>query len=185
MTPDTARSAPLRRVPWWAMPFSADTWRRTLYALLALPVGVVCVPLSILGGSPAAARLQQALASNLLALRLEGPRPARVDARVVGHALVSLPVNALAWALTVSLWALAVVNIAYPLRPDSDDLSNAWGGPTLAGAWAVHGTAGLAFLLLAPWIVRGLTGAQSRLARRMLDSPSSAGGQDPPQPPHN
>ena len=42
----------MRRVPWWRLPFNADTWRRTLYALLALPVGVVCVPLSILGGSP-------------------------------------------------------------------------------------------------------------------------------------
>jgi hypothetical protein len=176
---------PMRRLSWWRLPFDADTWRRTLYALLALPVGVVCVPLSILGGSPAAARLQQALASSLLAVRLEGPRPARVDARVVGHALLSLPVNALAWALTVSLWALAIINIAYPLRPDSDDLSNAWGGPTLAGAWAVHGTAGLAFLLLAPWIVRGMTEMQSRLAWRMLGSPASAGSQDPPQPPHH
>jgi hypothetical protein len=52
MTPDTARSAPPRRMPWWAMPFSADTWRRTLYALLALPVGVVCVPLSTPGAAP-------------------------------------------------------------------------------------------------------------------------------------
>jgi hypothetical protein len=176
---------PMPRAPWWRLPFDADTWRRTLYALLALPVGVACVPLSILGGSPAAARLQQALASSLLALRLEGPRPARVDARVVGHALLSLPVNMLAWALTVSLWTLAIINIAYPLRPDSDDLSNAWGGPTLAGAWAVHGSAGLAFLLLAPWIVKGATALQGRLARRMLGSPASAGGQDPPQPPHH
>jgi hypothetical protein len=71
------------------------------------------------------------------------------------------------------------------LRPDSDDLSNAWGGPTLAGAWAVHGTAGLAFLLLAPWIVKGATALQGRLARRMLGSPASAGSQDPPQPPHH
>jgi hypothetical protein len=27
MTPDAAEYAPARRVPWWAMPFSADTWR--------------------------------------------------------------------------------------------------------------------------------------------------------------
>jgi hypothetical protein len=175
---------PVRRVPWWRMPFSADTWRQTLYALLALPVGVACVPLSILGGSPTAARLQHALASSLLAVRLDGPRRARVDARVVGHALLSLPVNLLAWALTASLWTLAIINIAYPLRPDSDDLSNAWGGPTLAGAWAVHGIAGLAFLLLAPWIVKGATALQSRLAQRMLGSPASPGGQDPPPPHH-
>jgi len=63
-----------------------------------------------------------------------------------------------------------VVNIAYPLRPDSDDLSNAWGGPSLAGAWAVHGAAGLALLLLAPWVVNGVTALQGRLARTMLGS---------------
>jgi hypothetical protein len=170
MTPDAARSAPARRVAWWAKPFSADTWRRTLYALLALPVGVVCVPLSILGGSPAAARLQQGLAARLLGVGLERPPRRRLDGRVVGHALLSLPLNALSWALTVAVWAVAVVNIAYPLRPDSDDLSNAWGGPSLAGAWAVHGAAGLALLLLAPWVVNGVTALQGRLARTMLGS---------------
>jgi hypothetical protein len=160
---------PVRRAAWWRLALSADTWRRTLYALLALPMGVVCVPLSILGGSPAAARLQQRLTRRFLALRLQGPRPARVDPRVVGHALLSLPLNAVSFALTVAIWTLAVANIAYPLRPDSDDLSNAWGGPTLAGAWAVHGTAGLALLLLAPWIVKAVTTAQGRLAQTMLN----------------
>jgi hypothetical protein len=158
----------MQRVPWWAMPFSAGTWRRTLYVLLALPVGVACVPLSILGGSPAAARLQQGLASRLLGVGREPPRRRRLDGRVVGHALLSLPLNALSWALTVAIWVFAVVNIAYPLRPDSDDLSNAWGGPSLAGAWAVHGAAGLAFLLLAPWVVNGVTALQGRLVRTML-----------------
>jgi hypothetical protein len=143
-------------------------WRRTLYVLLALPVGIACVPWSILGGSPAAARLQQGLASRLLAVRPGWPRRRRLDGRVVGHALLSLPLNALSWALTVAIWALAAANIAYPLRPDSHDLSNAWGGPTLAGAWAVHGAAGLALLLLAPWVVNGLTALQGRLLRAML-----------------
>ena len=168
MTPDTAPAAPVRRGPWWALPFSVDTWRRTLYALLALPVGVVCVPLAVLGGSPAAARLQQGLAGRLLGVGLGPLRPRRVDGRVVGHALLGLPLNALSWVLTVAVWAFAVVNIAYPLRPDSDDLSNAWGGPSLAGAWAVHGTAGLGLLLAAPWIVNGVTTLQGRLARTML-----------------
>jgi hypothetical protein len=103
-----------------------------------------------------------------LAVRLGRPRRRRVDGRVIGHALLSLPLNALSLALTVAVWVLALVNIAYPLRPDSDDLSNAWGGPSLAGAWAVHGTAGLVLLLLAPWVVNGLTSLQGRLARRML-----------------
>jgi Putative sensor len=164
---DQQPNAPQRRTPWWRMPFSADTWRRTLYALLALPVGIVSVPVSILGGSPAAARLQRALAGRLLGTRLGQPGYRRVDARVVGHALLSLPLNAAAWVLTAYLWTLVVANLAYPLRPDSDDLSNAWGGPSLAGAWAVHGAAGLALLFVVPWVVHGLTAMQGRLARML------------------
>jgi hypothetical protein len=175
--PDPAKSAPAprahapqRRAPWWRLSFSADTWRRTLYVLLALPVGIVCVPLSIFGASTAAARLQRGLAARLLALHLAQPRSRRVDGRVIGHALLSLPLNVVAWVLIVYLWGLVVGNLAYPLRPDSDDLANAWGGPSLAGAWAVHGAAGLALLLVAPWIVNAVTAVQGRLLRRMLSS---------------
>jgi hypothetical protein len=156
------------------MPFSASTWRRTLYVLLALPVGVACLPLSILGGSPVAARMQQGLASRLLGVGLERPRRRRLDGRVVGHTLLSLPLNALSWALTVAIWAVAVGNLAHPLRPDSDDLSYAWGGPSLVGAWAVHGAAGLALLLVVPWIVNGVTALQGRLVRTMLGSAGAA-----------
>ena len=41
---------PSPRVRWWRLPFSADTWRRTFYVLLALPVSLVSVPLVLLGG---------------------------------------------------------------------------------------------------------------------------------------
>jgi hypothetical protein len=155
------------RAPWWRLPFSADTWRRTLYALLALPIGIVSVPLSILGGSPAAARLQQALAGRLLGTRLDQRRYRRVDARVVGHALLSLPLSAVSAVLTAYLWIVVAANLAYPLRPDSDDLSDAWGGPSLAGAWAVHGAAALVLLFVVPWIVNRVTTAQGRLVRML------------------
>lgn len=62
-----------------------------------------------------------------------------------------------------------MLNIASRLRPDSSDLSNAWGVPSLAGAWAVHGTAGLVLLLVAPWIVKAVTTAQGWLAQTMLN----------------
>jgi hypothetical protein len=82
--------------------------------------------------------------------------------------VVSLPVHLGVALVTAYLWTVAAANIAYPLRPDTADLANAWGGPTLAGAWAVHGTAGVLFLFATPWIVRGLTGLQVRLAGRTL-----------------
>ena len=60
---------PSPRVRWWRLPFSADTWRRTFYVLRALPVSLVSVPLVLLGGYQAAARLQRGLAGKYLASR--------------------------------------------------------------------------------------------------------------------
>jgi hypothetical protein len=58
--------SPSPRVRWWKLPFSADTWRRTFYILLALPVSLVSVPLVLLGGYRAGARLQRGLARRYL-----------------------------------------------------------------------------------------------------------------------
>src|SRR6266540_3428797 len=113
-----AGASPRRpRMAWWRAPFSADTWRRTLYVLLVAPVSVVSVPL----------------------------------------------------ALGVYLWSIVPMNLAYPLRPGTmDSYQHSWGGPTLAGAWAVHAAGGLVMLWVAPWFVRGAAALQERLARRLL-----------------
>jgi Putative sensor len=166
-----ATRAPARapRVRWWRLPFSADTWRRTLYVLLALPVSLVSVPLALLGGWRAAARLQRGLAGRYLALR--SPEPAAHDAagRVVAHAVLSLPLNLVAAVVMASVWTLVTMNLAYPLRPGlGDGYQDAWGGPTLAGAWAVHAAGGVVFLFVTPWIVKGITWLQGRLARGLL-----------------
>ncbi|MFF1630021.1 hypothetical protein [Streptomyces sp. NPDC058272] len=45
LPPSPVRDEPAVRV--WRFvrePFEADTWRRVAYALLAFPLGVVCVP---------------------------------------------------------------------------------------------------------------------------------------------
>jgi hypothetical protein len=59
--------------------------------------------------------------------------------------------------------------LLYPIT-DGDAVARSWGGPTLAGAWAVH--AGLALLLLpvALWLLRALSGLQGRLSARLLGS---------------
>jgi hypothetical protein len=47
--------------------------------------------------------------------------------------------------------------VVYPIRPllgMDGEYRDAWGGPTLAGAWAVHALGGLAFWLLVPWVLR-------------------------------
>ena len=52
--------------------------------------------------------------------------------------------------------------------PDSDDLSNAWGGPSLVGAWLIHGGAPLILLFVTPLVAKGLTGLQGRLLVRLI-----------------
>jgi Putative sensor len=165
----TRAPSPAPRDRWWRRPFSADTWRRTCYILLAPPVSLVAVPLALLGGWRAAARLQRGLARRYLGLRIHGPAPHDTAGRVVAHAVLGLPLNLGSLALTAYLWWLVPANLAYPLRPGTmDSYQHSWGGPTLAGAWAVHAAAGVVFLFVTPWIVNGISRWQGRLARRLL-----------------
>ncbi|ORT61888.1 hypothetical protein [Streptomyces sp. CB03238] len=130
-------------------PFRAATWKRVAYLLLALPAGLVGIP-------------------HLLARRLLDRDIARPAAgRLVLHALLATPLNAVALVVTVYGWSLVPMNLGWPLR--AGDPAEAWGGPTFAGAWAFHALiGGVGFLLLMPWASRGLTVLQGRLAVRVL-----------------
>ncbi|MFG1886719.1 hypothetical protein ACGFIR_02470 [Micromonospora sp. NPDC049051] len=89
--------------------------------------------------------------------------------------VLALPFAAAATAVTAVLAGLMLVNVGYPLRPllglDGHDGSvwastyyDAWGGPTLAGAWAVHGVGAMLFVFpLLGWVVRGLLRLQAVL----------------------
>ncbi|TXS40152.1 hypothetical protein EAO75_34650 [Streptomyces sp. uw30] len=142
-------------------PFTAPTWRRTAYAVTALPMGMVCVPLG-LAGLPTG-RWQRGLARTLL-----GAAPARGSRSGLLHALVALPLNLVTAVVTLYGWSIVPMNLGWPLRAGGDP-SDAWGGPTYSGAWAFHAiVGGLGFLLLMPWVVRTLTGLQLRWARTAL-----------------
>jgi hypothetical protein len=147
-------------------PFRAATWKRVAYQLLALPLGLLCVPLALVGGP--AGRIQRATARWLLGLKVGEPE--RTGPMALVHAVVSTPLNLFAAALTVYGWWLVPLNLGYPLRTDSADTTHAWGGPSLAGAWVVHAVpGGVGFLLLMPWIGRGLGALQGRLVVGLLD----------------
>ncbi|MET7984311.1 hypothetical protein [Streptomyces sp. NPDC005281] len=170
-------------------PFRADTWRRVAYALLALPVGVACVPLSLLGAPTG--RWQRTLAHRFLGLREgipqgipqgipegipEGGRPVSRPGSAgppgpmegLAHALLATPLNLLVLAVTGYGWSIVPMNLGWPLRAGSD-YASAWGGPTFAGAWAFHALlGGLGFLLIMPWLGRAMAAVQLRLAAALL-----------------
>ena len=78
------------------------------------------------GVSPDAVRYYERLgllAGGMLAFEVEG-------GRVLGHALLGVPLNAIALALTAYLWLLVPLNLAYSLRPGTmGSYQDAWGGP--------------------------------------------------------
>ncbi|MDJ1137095.1 hypothetical protein [Streptomyces iconiensis] len=172
-TPGTADGRSAARRPWWAValrePFLAATWRRVAYVLLALPVSLICVPLALVGGP--AAPVQRALAERLLGVRIEAP--SRPGPYAFVHAVLSLPLNAIAALVTVYGWSLIPLNLGWPVRGvvglGDPDPAHDWGGPTFAGAWATHVAGGVGIaLLLMPWIGRGLAALQLRLATALL-----------------
>jgi hypothetical protein len=141
--------------------FTAGTWRRVAYALLAFPVGVLCVPLALLGAPTG--RWQRGLVRRFLGRELSG------SSRGMAHATAAVPLNLLVLAVTLYGWSLVPMNLGWPLRAAGSDYSDAWGGPTFAGAWAFHAiVGGFGFLLLMPWLGRALAAVQLRLAAALL-----------------
>jgi len=154
-------TATISRPAWWRAPFAASTWRRVLYVLLALPVGIAALALTVIGRPASAGRQQRRLASRLLGVAFDG-----APARGASHALASLPLNLAALVVAGYLWLGVILNLFYPIRLEGAE--SGWGGSTLAGRWAVHALGGVAFLYVATWVTRGLTALQGRLARRLL-----------------
>ena len=143
--------------------FGADSWRRVGYAAVSAPVGLVALLLTPVRPRRAA-ELQRRVAGRLLG----GPPPGR--ARVpgsVGYALLSLPLGVLGLWLAFLLVPNTIRNLLYGVFPEGD-YSHAWGGPTLAGAWAVHAAGALALVPVGLWLLRGLTALQRRLADALL-----------------
>ena len=144
--------------------------RGAVYALVALPVALWCLVLV------AAGRARVAAATRLGSLRRLAGLPIAASptrGRLAGHLLVSLPVDGVALAVAGYLWLLLPMNLLYPVRLAVYDESarDSWGGPTLAGAWAVHAVGGVAvFVVVGLPICAGLRRVQAWVANRTLAS---------------
>ncbi|MGH3447539.1 MAG: hypothetical protein ACRDQA_24360 [Nocardioidaceae bacterium] len=142
--------------------------RRLGYGLLAFPLGLLTIPLTLVGGGQIAARAQRRLAA-VTPDPVPSAHHRAKPASLLVHAVATLPATALALVLWgFAAWVL-VLNLPYPMRDFSwwalshpfsatDVVGGAWGGPTLAGAWAVHagGAVLLAVVLSLPvgWLTR-------------------------------
>lgn len=78
--------------------------------------------------------------------------------------LVSIPL----FLASLLVWYLVLRIASYGLvwTLEGGDHADAWGGPTLLGAWTVHALIGLVLVILAMWLIRALTGLSARLVAR-------------------
>jgi hypothetical protein len=179
----------------WRIAYGAGTWRRIGYAVVALPVSVVCLALLLAGRTRTAARYQHRLARGLVGLPAGEATSRPWGVQVLACSIAGLAGGLVSWVVLQYLGFLVFINLAFPIRnylafgsrsgvalpwlgihrvstPGSvwaSTYDNSWGGPTLAGAWAVH--AGLILISVVPllaWAIRGLTRLQGRLIWALL-----------------
>lgn len=88
-------------------------------------------------------------------------------AAVFGHGLMSSILGLLSWFLGM-LWVMAVVRGPFfgfvedgPFEPGT------WGGPTKAGAWAVHVAVAVPIILALPFVLRGIALLHVAVIRRL------------------
>ena len=144
-------------------------WRSLASGVLSLPAGIASLLLALVGAHPAAARLQRGLANRWLRRALTPPHRGDRWGRVLTQALLTSTLGVLCWLLVALAGPNTVRNVLlYPIT-DGAGVARAWGGPTLAGAWAVHAALALLLLPVELWLLRGLTGLQGRLTARLLD----------------
>lgn len=87
--------------------------------------------------------------------------------RAAAHTALAAAIGLVAWFAVFLALVAAVRGIAYPLVA-AGDYEHSWGGPTLAGAWAVHALLGVGMLPLWFLLLAGIGMLQRQLARRLL-----------------
>ncbi|WP_410667095.1 hypothetical protein [Amycolatopsis sp. cmx-4-68] len=116
---------------------SISDWKRTIYALLALP--------AYLAGPRARNRLAR--------------RWLDADSRSGGGAFFAAVA---AFPLTLLIWYLVGRIATFGFFWTEAGAAGSWGGPSLIGAWAVHFFGALGMAVVAMWLLRPLTRRQVR-----------------------
>jgi hypothetical protein len=145
----------------WRAPFTEKGWRRLVFALLGLPLGIAEFLCALFGAERAAARLEEWRLGHYLDIKLT---TMSLDKK---YYLISLPtglLQALAGYLAIfTVWraGLQVVGAF-----DPNFCINAWGGPTYLGASGAHWLDAFIIFYACVTVVRSLSARQGRLAVR-------------------
>ena len=96
---------------WW-IPYSASTWRRLAYAVLAPLLAIVGLVLAVAGRADAAARYQRRLAVSLIGAPADGPPRRPTPPAIIAISAVILAAGVACWLL---LWRFTYAVLAVPL----------------------------------------------------------------------
>ncbi|GAA0931605.1 hypothetical protein GCM10009554_15620 [Kribbella koreensis] len=146
--------------------------RSIAYGLALVPVSLLTFVRTLLGRSDAVHQTWRELA------RFQGsPDPIRL--RRPGlfssllSAVVSLVLGLLSWFLVMLLVTAVVRGPFYGFVEHGPFGPGTWGGPTKAGAWAVHAAISIPIVVSIPFILRGLALLQAASIRRLYGSATS------------
>ncbi|WP_433005849.1 hypothetical protein [Kribbella sp. CA-294648] len=142
------------------------------YAVALVPAGLLAIGNSLLGRADTVHRTWRRLA------RFQGsPDPIRWRrpgaASVVFSSLVSLALGLLSWFLLMLLVVAVVRGPFYGFVETGPVGPGTWGGPTKAGAWAVHAVVAVPIIVGLPFVLRGLALVQAAMIRRLYGSGTS------------
>ncbi|MEU4551527.1 hypothetical protein [Micromonospora violae] len=141
--------------------------RSLAYCATLIPVAVLALVTTPLGGSGATVARWRALRTGLLGMTptaVPDRRPGAVA--VLGHAVLSLIVGLVA-LLPLGVELLMVLRGVLYGVVESGPYDNAWGGPTLAGAWLAHFLIGLPIAAAGLAALIGIAAVHQRLTRRL------------------
>ncbi|WP_328325856.1 hypothetical protein OHA70_36615 [Kribbella sp. NBC_00382] len=142
------------------------------YDLGLVPVSLLAIVWSLGGGADAVHQIWRKLAGfqgSAEPIRLRRPGVAGS----VLNALVSLVLGLLSWFLLMMLVIAVVRGPFFGFVEDGPFGPDTWGGPTKAGAWAVHAAVAVPIIILIPFVLRGLALLQAASIRRLYGSATS------------
>jgi hypothetical protein len=142
------------------------------YDVALVPVSLLAIGNSLLGRADTVHRTWRRLA------RFQGsPDPIRLRrpgaASVIFSGLVSTAVGLLSWFLLMILVIAVVRGPFYGFVETGPVGPGTWGGPTKAGAWAVHAVVAVPIIVALPYVLRGLALLQAATIRRLYGSATS------------
>ena len=157
-------------------------WRHWIVAPLArgltgFPLVIATLAMGLVGAAAKPASTLRRLAHRFG--RMTPPTSVPRNARACGYGLAVFVPALLAFILSLLFVFLVWSGWLYPLKPDlfaywsipftpHPAFDNAWGGPTLVGAWFIHAMTAIGMQLLCLYVISRLHCVQNVVASRLV-----------------